>query len=301
MRTTNSLLIIALCTLMPLTAEASLLYWGDNAYTINRANTDGTDQQQLLSVTRPMGMSIDDASGTLYYTDWNYKIWTSDLDGNNATVLKVTSNRPIDVDLGGGRIWWIDHGPVVDTGPVRSSLLDGSDETAVATEYLAHEIEYNEYDNRTYFFSGISSALFYTTDGTDRNWARSLYGGANNWTLNSTTNDIYWNSNNKIHMDGLYGPGSSSYTTIVSGVKRVTDLLVDEINEYLYWSGQSYTDGNGIWRADLDGGNVVKVIDTGIYTAEVLALSDSQGIASSVPLPSAWALLLGTLPLLRRR
>ena len=81
------------------------LYWtkqtGENAGRIQRANLDGTNIQTLISLPSiPLGVTIDSAGRTLYWTSSQGTIQRANLNGSNTQVLVVGLDAPAGIALG---------------------------------------------------------------------------------------------------------------------------------------------------------------------------------------------------------
>ena len=106
------------------------VYWPDGEVKIQRANLDGSDVETVLIPNcNPWGISLDAASGKMYWTSCG--IWRANLDGSNAEHLVVDEvNMPIGIalDLTAGKMYWTDRGDTgTGEGNIKRANLDGSD------------------------------------------------------------------------------------------------------------------------------------------------------------------------------
>ena len=94
------------------------VYWtektGESAGTINSANLNGSNVQELTSILAvPMGIAVDAVNSTLYWTNSRGRIQTANLDGSGITnVIPGGLEGVMDLALAGGNAYWTQGGNV---------------------------------------------------------------------------------------------------------------------------------------------------------------------------------------------
>ena len=94
------------------------VYWtektGESAGTINSANLNGSNVQELASILAvPMGIAVDAPNSKLYWTNSRGRIQTADLDGSGITnVIPSGLEGAMDIALAGGNAYWTQGGNV---------------------------------------------------------------------------------------------------------------------------------------------------------------------------------------------
>ena len=64
------------------------MYWTNSGGTIQRANLDGSNIQDLVTgLDNSHGIALDVDEGKMYWTDWGDKIQWANLDGSNVQDL----------------------------------------------------------------------------------------------------------------------------------------------------------------------------------------------------------------------
>ena len=126
------------------------VYWtektGDTTGKIHRANLDGSEVEELksLSTSVPLRIAVDNKGNKLYWTNSNGKIQRSNLNGKIVKTILQNLNSPkeIDLDIAGGKIYWTEPGSIwrVDlNGKNPEELVPGLQEIvsiAVADSYI---------------------------------------------------------------------------------------------------------------------------------------------------------------------
>ncbi|MFC1981017.1 hypothetical protein ACFLVN_02080 [Chloroflexota bacterium] len=128
------LLLCMVTTLFPYpsvvaAAQGSKMYWTDYGNSrIHRANLDGSDIENLVTVDDPYGIALDVAGGKMYYTDpvspTGDNIQRANLDGSNVENLVIFLGNPsgIALDIAGGKMYWADPG----ASKIQRADLNGS-------------------------------------------------------------------------------------------------------------------------------------------------------------------------------
>ena len=86
---------------------------------IQRANLDGTAIETLVSgsLTGVREIALDTSAGKMYCVDIDaHYVRRANLDGSNIEVLwsgdnTIKPQASMDLDLGGGQMYWTDYGP----------------------------------------------------------------------------------------------------------------------------------------------------------------------------------------------
>ncbi len=100
---------------------------------------------------------------------------------------------------------------------------------------------------------------------------------------------LYWSQTTNWNAPGTGGAvytsddGGATVTQIASGFNRIDDVEVDSLNGKIYWnnwaSGQPNNTTEGIYRADLNGSNVFKLVSKAQSNSTSVAASGEHGIA----------------------
>ena len=113
--------------------KGSKVYWTDARGTIQRADLDGSNPEDLFAplVRAPYALALDATDGGIYWTDLLAgTVQRSGLDGSGHEILVGGLDVPKGVCLGGGRIYWADSA----AGKIQSADLDGSDPEVIASD-----------------------------------------------------------------------------------------------------------------------------------------------------------------------
>ena len=113
--------------------KGSKVYWTDARGTIQRADLDGSNPEDLFAplVRAPYALALDATDGRIYWTDLlSGTVERSGLDGSAHEILVGGLDVPKGVCLGGGRIYWADSA----AGKIQSADLDGSDLEDIVTD-----------------------------------------------------------------------------------------------------------------------------------------------------------------------
>ena len=109
------------------------MYWTDLTLDrIQRADLDGSNIETLVTtigVDYARGIAINTTSGKIYWTDAaTGKIRRSKLNGTQIQTVVTTlySPREISLDLGNGKMYWVENTGPTGTGKIRRANLDGS-------------------------------------------------------------------------------------------------------------------------------------------------------------------------------
>ena len=95
-----------------ITVAGGKVYWtektGESSGTINSANLNGSDVNELASIMAvPMGIAVDVAGSKLYWTNSRGRIQSANLNGSGITnVIPGGLESPMDLALAGGNAYW---------------------------------------------------------------------------------------------------------------------------------------------------------------------------------------------------
>ena len=95
-----------------ITVGGGKVYWtektGESGGTINSANLNGSDVNELASIMAvPMGIAVDVAGSKLYWTNSRGRIQSANLNGTGITnVIPGGLESPMDLALAGGNAYW---------------------------------------------------------------------------------------------------------------------------------------------------------------------------------------------------
>ena len=236
----------------PLTA----IYWYTDPWvTVQRANLDGTNVQNIITITETSGLSgiaLDIKGNKIYwiandYTTRMIKIQRANLDGTNRqdilTMPKVEPGgaRNIALDIKGNKIYWTVH------------QLITTDETPVSAKIVG----------------GISKIQRANLDGTNKQDILTISGSGliADIALDITGGKIYWTNNGaifggvgKIQCANLDGTNKQDiFTTPNDQEGLLHGIALDETAAKVYWAND-----DKIQRANLDGTNVQNIITAGL-------------------------------------
>lgn len=157
------------------------VYWGNvNSDSIQRANLDGSDVQDVVSgnfpfIGNPAGIALDSTNQLLYWTDFHAKkIARTNLVTNVTTTLideGFYTPQGIDLDLAGGRMYWVDAGiskDVPNSGRVRHANLDGDSGLALlVNRNIPYDVKIDHEGGKLYWLELFSSLFRSSLDGTN--------------------------------------------------------------------------------------------------------------------------------------
>ena len=90
------------------------VYWtektGDSAGTINSANLNGSNVQELASILAvPMGIAVDATNSKLYWTNSRGRIQSANLDGSRIQNVLQNLPGPKDIAVARGNVYWTQY------------------------------------------------------------------------------------------------------------------------------------------------------------------------------------------------
>ena len=216
------------------------MYWTDHGTNkIQRANLDGTNVQDIVTVDAADRIALDMTSGKIYWPNlFDNKIQRANLDGTNIEdIITTNQGRPtgIALDLASNKIYWsLDH-----KVKIQRANLDGTNiEDIIITEVqLLGDIALD-----------VGAAKIY-------------------WTNHNT---------NKIQRANL--DGSNIEAIITTGLIRPDGIDLDIAGGKIYWTEYGKAQGPAkIQKANLDGSNIEAIITTGLVGPDGIALDIAGG------------------------
>ncbi len=200
-----------------------------------------------------VGLAFDAANGKIYFSDFEVvpegKIWRMNLDGSGLEAIVTGLDDPyaIALDLGAGKIYWVDN-----AGNVSRANLDGtSQEIGIVNivdggmRAIALDLE----NDKMYFYEVNFENLFMANlDGSNVvSIVDSVYG----YTIlvDSVNDKIYFDEQNSATLIRANLDGSNQQTVDAEG-SRIYGSTIDYTENKLYWSRR---DAGEILRANLDG------------------------------------------------
>jgi low-density lipoprotein receptor class B len=253
------------------------IYWTDTGYdSIGRSDLDGTNQTAIKgngTCENPRGIAIDEINGHIYYSDdGGNKIVRMDMDGSNSVDL-VTTNvatpAGIELDVGGGKMYWTDTGSTVDQ--IKRADLDGSNVETIVT--LSSENAYG------IALDLVNGHIYWTQTTVDKIVRADLDGGnitdiitsglSNPYgiVLDVSNNYMYWTeyTSELIRRATLSGGSQTTLLTSAEGLDNPRGICIDFVNSNLYWADIGLGEDH-IAKCDLDGSNVTVVL-TGLSSS----------------------------------
>ncbi len=270
------------------------IYW-TNGDKIQRADSDGSNVEDLVTFGSPRSLALDVLEGKIYWSDQDTRwIWRANLDGSETKAV-VTSRliRPVAIalDLTRGQIYWTDAG----SNKIQRANLDGSRvETLVSIglhspEGLALDVD--------------AGKVYWSDYGTNKIQRANLDGShvedlvttglkiPGELALDLGAGRIYWTDygTDKIQRADL--DGSNVEDVVTTGLRIAKGLALDVAGGKIYWT-DSGTDK--IQRADLDGSNVETLVNrpsdspTGLALANPVASLSPNLVSVALPRDGTW-------------
>ena len=213
------------------------MYWTDGSGTIQRANLDGTQIENLITTGRALAdLALDVSRGKIYWTDsLTGKIQRANLNGTQIEDLVTDANgleepRGLALDVSRGKIYWTDWR----TARIQRANLDGT------------QIE-------NLIITG--------------KWPYSL-------ALDASRGKMYWTDfrTGKIRRVNL--DGTQAQDLIITGSVEPAGLALDVGRGKMYWTDWRTA---RIQRANLDGTQIETLTTTGSVRPAGLALDVGRG------------------------
>ena len=255
------------------------MYWAD-AHKIRRANLDGTNIQDLVTIGN-MGevyadnLALDVIAGKMYWGEHaTRKIRRANLDGSNVEDLLTGVNGPegIALDVAARKIYWVEQFG----DRIQRANLDGTNIQGVVTTGVSQPAGLAlDVAGGKMYWTAIGKIQCANLDGTniqDLVLVESGYPAV--IALDVAEGKMYWTvlGAAKIQCANLDGTNVRDLVTGSDGLINPDGIALDVANRKMYWTDWG---ARKIQRANLDGTNIEDLITTG--------LSWPIGIALSIP------------------
>lgn len=261
----------------------SYLFWAQSGTdVVQRAELTGANPTAVTpTLNSPWG--VDVSGTTVYFTEDNIdKVWRMDLDGSNRTQITAAIDLPRDIMEANGQLYVV--------GSFTSLYRMNLDGSGLTTLFSGGNFLQSIH---------VTDTHIYITDSNGDKIRRSDLNGGNLTDLVTTglnlaygifaTDDyLYWTDigDDTIKRSNLDGTGA---VTLITSVVNPTGLFITDTD--LFFTQQRESANGGVYRADLDGSNVVGLV-TGIQDARFI-----DGYLSAIPEPASYAALTATLVL----
>lgn len=211
--------------------------------------------------------------GFVFVTDYGTQsIWRVGLDGTGAgqIVSGLLNVRGIAASPQSGRIYYGENDFQTRLGTITSANADGTDRTTVLSG-LPEGVGFMEVDSQNGKLYWSSTVIMRANlDGSEMEALSVPIDLLQGMAVDAQQGKIYWvnrgiaffGSNGTIARANLNG---SNAEILVTGLSDPSVVRLDVANGHMYWS-EGYTAPNRIRRANLDGSNVVTVVEFPIYT-----------------------------------
>ena len=226
-------------TVLTVDRSTKKVYWderGENGATIKRAEFDGTNVEELVSLSSvPLGIAIDAVGDKLYWLNSDSQIQTATLDGENIstviqleeeiveeTIEDLTSPTDIAVNIAGGRLYWTEF-----SGRIRRVNLDGTGHVTLLSNigspygitvaddkvYWAEEIDERHGKIQRANFNGTNIETLATFQGLPTGISADTFAGK-----------VYWANSllGEIQRTDING---GEVETVVAGITAPGDLV----------------------------------------------------------------------------
>ena len=204
------------------------VYWtektGDSAGTINSANLNGSNVQELASILAvPMGIAVDAANSKLYWTNSRGRIQTADLDGSGITnVIPSGLEGVMDIALAGGNAYWTQGGNVRFVnlrGQKQIRNISTGTDTAGSLAIGGGKVYWTEMTGES--GGTVNSA---NLNGTGARQLASILATPMGIAVDGSRSKLYWgNARGRIQSSNLNG---SKIQNVVSGLGSPGDMVL---------------------------------------------------------------------------
>lgn len=246
------------------------IYWADSGNEkIQRAHLDGSNVEDLVSITAPKSIALDRAGGRMYWGKvvGPHSIMRADLNGTGVEVLAaapVDEPYGIAIDHANGKFYWLNN----DQDEIQRANLDGSGSEHLLTLNPPPfgnglgGIDLDPAQGKMYFTDFIAHRIYRAN--LDGSGIQTLISSGLTFpcgiALDSMGGKMYWADAGRIRRANLNGTGMED---LVTGLVDARGIALDVVAGKVYWSD---IDAHKIQRANLNGSNVEDLITTGITT-----------------------------------
>jgi len=317
--TGRSLLILSL-TLAAVTAFAGQgkLYWTDTLTDkIQRANLDGSGIEDILSINDPAVLQLDVDGGRMYWVstypaEGLYRVHRAGLNGSNLETIHEVTNPVAGIALNplAGKLYYAVHDCPGNSKIFRSELDGSMVEEIVTGQDRVGRIAIDVADDRMLWAGGDEcsqddpgyNAQIYRATLEGQDIQSFIVYGTGAGELDTAQNVVYWVSITDCEPCSSYHranyDGSNDETLIVDWYGS-SGLGLDFLAGKMYFGSQQW-----IWRANLDGTNLIELIDGLGWVTGVALDSPDEDVPAASPagvLAAVLLLLTSATFLLRHR
>ena len=216
-----------------LTVAGGKVYWteqtGESAGTINSADLDGSDVEQLKAIKAvPMGIAVDTAARKLYWTNSRGRIQSADLDGSGIENVLQNLPGPKDIAVARGNVYWTEYdseeeegnvGLVNSTGRGTPKYISTGSDTPGSLVIAGNKVYWTE---RTGTSSGtINSA---NLNGSGAKQLKAIRAVPMGIAVDASRSKLYWtNSRGRVQSANLDG---SKVENVVDGLGAPGDMVL---------------------------------------------------------------------------
>lgn len=255
---------------------ANKIYWTESGK-IRQANLDGSGMQDIITEGQPVGVTLDNINGKIYWTDIEtFKIRRANLDGTQVEniiqrVGELGIPTGITLDLKLGNMYWLD----LDREVLSRSNLNGSEGIDLVTNINAPQGIALDLDRgKVYWTEGISDPNAKirqaNLDGSNVEDVITGLNSPRDIALDLSVGKMYWSDSgtDKISRANLDGSDEEDLILKVQGVDSAPfGIALDTEQGKIYWTDFRL---DIIQRANLDGSDQEIIIDS---------LNNPRGIA----------------------
>lgn len=274
----RAVLIVTILALATPDANGQIMYWTDpEVSTISRAMTDGTNRQNIITTTYPVGIALDTTQGKIYWTDDVLQVvQRSNLDGTGKEVLVYDAGHSgnITLNLAAQKMYWVD----LNADQVRSADLNGDNMAIILAPIPLVSLRYVEVDRLSghlyvsgrRFGSGLQGVIFrLNSDGSNLTPLLEGLGSPQRMAVDSTAGKIYWADSTLDTITRADLNGANLETIVSSGLSNPIDVALDLPGGKCYW-----VESTRIGRCNLDGSEIESVTTTNLFSPRDIALDN---------------------------
>ena len=242
------------------------VYWtektGDSAGTINSANLNGSNVQELASILAvPMGIAVDAVNSALYWTNSRGRIQTANLDGSGITnVIPSGLEGVMDLALAGGNAYWTQGGNVRFVnlrGQKQIRNISTGTDTAGSLAIGGGKVYWTEMTGES--GGTVNSA---NLNGTGAKQLASILATPMGIAVDGSRSKLYWgNARGRIQTANLDG---SKISNVVSGLGSPGDMVLS--NSISAPTGTPTTTTTARSKYDVNGDGKVDNTDAGLVS-----------------------------------
>ena len=267
---------------MNITVGGGKVYWtemtGESSGTINSANLNGSDVQELKAIKAvPMGIAVDTAGSKLYWTNSRGRIQSADLDGSGIENVLQNLPGPKDIAIARGNLYWTQYDATADEGNVgivnptaaqrvARYISTGSDVPG-SVVIGGNKVYWTEMTGSA---SGtINSANLNGAGAEELNDIRAVPSGI---AVDGSRSKLYWtNSRGRVQNADLDGSGIS---TVVDGLGNPGDMVLSNSISAPTTTTRTTTTASRS-KYDVNGDGSVDNMDAGLV-ADALGTSNTK-------------------------